>query len=98
MRIDLDAAKAARREARGEGPTVVFGGKDFQLAPEVPFEATEHLAAGRVIDAVHLLLGDSHDEFMAFKPSVEDLMTLFEQMTTAYGLESVGNGQASVES
>lgn len=98
MRIDLDAAKAARREARGEGPIVVFGTKEFTLDAEVPFEVTELLAAGQVSEAVKLLLGDSHEAFMESKPSVEDLMVLFEQLTTAYGLESVGNGQASVGS
>jgi hypothetical protein len=98
MRIDLDAAKAARREARGEGPTVVFGAKEFTLDAEVPFEVTEHLAEGRITQAVNLLLGEAHEDFMASKPSVEDLMTLFEQLTTAYGLESLGNGQASAES
>lgn len=95
MRIDLDAAKAARREARGEGPTVVFAGEEFTLESEVPFAATEHLAEGRVSEAVKLLLGDRHEQFMALGPSVEDLMTLFEQMTTVYGLETLGNGQAS---
>ena len=97
-RIDLDAAKAARREARGEGPTVVFGAQEFTLDAEIPFEVTEHLAEGRVSEAVALLLGDSHEAFMASKPSVEDLMMLFEQLTTAYGLETLGNGQASAGS
>lgn len=40
-RIDLDAARVARREAAGEGPVVVIGGEDLPLAAEVPFEVVE---------------------------------------------------------
>ena len=41
--INLDAKRRARLEAKGEGPQVVWGGKTFKFAPELPYEALEVL-------------------------------------------------------
>lgn len=41
MSIDLDAARAARREAAGINPSVTFGGRDFVLPVELPIETTD---------------------------------------------------------
>jgi hypothetical protein len=41
--IDLDAARAARREAKGESIAIRFGGEEFVLPPELPFDVAEHL-------------------------------------------------------
>lgn len=98
MRIDLDAAKAARREARGEGPTVVFNGREFTLQAEIPWEVTELFSDGKVNEAVRLLLGDAHEEFMAAKPSVEDMRILLEELTKANGLDDLGESSASAAS
>lgn len=42
--VDLDAQRAARREARGERVEVVLGGIVYQLPAELPLEAVEPLA------------------------------------------------------
>ena len=41
MTVNLDKARAARQEAAGEGPSVVFGGKTYQLPSELPFGVLE---------------------------------------------------------
>ena len=43
-RIDFDAARVARREALGAGPTLVVGGGEFELPVELPFEIAERFA------------------------------------------------------
>ena len=41
--VDLDAARAARREAKGEAVIIRFGGEDFALPPELPLDVTDAL-------------------------------------------------------
>lgn len=105
MAVDLDAARAARREAKGEGPTVKFGGHEMVLDPEVPYGVLEEVVAiqrapkdsdervlglGRV---ARLLLGDENAEALfAGRPSVEDLDALIEGVLREYGL---GEAQAA---
>lgn len=97
MDIDLDAAKAARREASKEGPVVVFGGQRFPLQPELPFEAAEHLLYGRLREAIALIFNGGHEEFMALKPSTEDLRLLLDvELPKAYGSEDLGESPASL--
>ena len=50
--IDLNAARAARREAKHEAPTVVFGDpeKTYNLPVEMPVEVFEHLAAAELAE------------------------------------------------
>lgn len=43
-RIDLNAKRAARREARGERLVVVIGDVELALAPELPIDVVEKLA------------------------------------------------------
>jgi hypothetical protein len=42
--VDLNAARAARREARGESLIVTLGAETFRLPPELPLEAITPLA------------------------------------------------------
>lgn len=39
MHVDLDAARAARAEARGVHPSVTFRGREFKLVAEAPWDA-----------------------------------------------------------
>lgn len=100
MPIDLDAAKAARREAKAESLAVIFGGTEYALPEELPFEVVEKLAeladaqgnnaqvARVIMDIVRLLLGNRIDEFMAQSPSMADLEVLFEGAMAEYGFGS----------
>lgn len=112
MKIDLDAARAARREAAGESPVIVLNGKEIALPAEIPFDAAARM--GRMAKAVEAkdndalmddfgvwlkaLLGPAYDEFMAAQPSVNDLMALAEGLVKAYGFEDLGESQASATS
>lgn len=112
MRIDLDAARAARREAQGEAPVVVIDGKELKLPVELPFEVAEGLSAfsdeairldpAGSATALHrvlgLLLGPAHDEFMAASPSINDVMMLLDGLVKSYGLEDLGESRASAAS
>ncbi len=103
MAVDLDAAKAARREAKGEGPTVVFGGETFTLPVEMPFEIVEELgrlqsagedgalAGQAVLSVVRLLLGEQYKAFMAHRPSMDDLTELANGAMREYG---TGRGES----
>lgn len=52
MATDIDAARAARREAIGKGPEVTFGGQTYELATELSLEVME--ALGPIVEAQKL--------------------------------------------
>lgn len=99
MRIDLDAARAARAEARGsqaETSVVAFGGEDFELPIECPWTFVEHLNAEQNRAAVADLFGDEAAErFFSHGPSVADLTEFVQGVAVAYGLGTPGNSPAS---
>jgi hypothetical protein len=91
--LDLDAARAARSEAQGEAPSILFGGTTFDLPVELPWEIAEAAAAGDgagALRAIELLLGDRWAEFKALKPSLADVMVIVEGLGEIYGV-SPGN-------
>lgn len=103
--VDLDAARAARREANGKVPTVLFGGVSLTLPIEMPVgvalcladveQARDTAAVGRAImETIRLLLGEQMETFLEQNPSMADLEELFEGMMKVYGLEP-GEPQAS---
>lgn len=93
MRIDLDAAAAARREANGEAPVVVFAGNEYTLPVEVPFEASRRLAAEAeddyvkaAFDFIGALMGaEAFERFMAAGPSTDDVKELMRGLSKSYG-------------
>lgn len=110
-RIDLDAARAARREVKEETPTAMFGGREFALPAELPFGVFVSLAEmredpeGSVEAMTHLLealFGDEAQAFIDLGPSIEDIQALVEGSLGAYGLapedeteEALGESSAS---
>jgi hypothetical protein len=75
--VDLDAAKRARAEQRGEPNTVTFGGLVFELVPEIGYEVAEALQAGSWQRTMEGLLGDEQAKtFFEQNPTVNDLRTL----------------------
>lgn len=105
--INLDAAKAARRESGVEQPKVVFGKKTFALPVEIPFEAVEKLggldpddptAATSVITGfIAILFGDQYPAFLKLQPSTQDIEVLMESLAKVYGFETPGESLASVD-
>lgn len=90
--FDLDAARAARLEAKGEPRLFVFGGRKFELPPELPAEFAYLLDDAK--EALRYLLSDGFDDFWAQRPSREDLTDLVGWITKTYGT-SQGESPAS---
>lgn len=109
-KIDLDAARAARREAATEPIIVTLEGDDFVMPAEMPFEVVEKLgplrdagdnapeAAGALLDLFKALIGDDNfTRFMGHKPSLDDLKALLEGVLAEYGV-TLGEAPASTTS
>lgn len=97
MAIDLDKARAARREALGEGPTLVFGGKTYQLQPELPFgvleafkgmEKQETQAAALASVAIALMGEENIAQMKADGLAVADLDDLIQGVMDEYGVSA----------
>lgn len=95
MAIDLDKARAARREAKGQGPQVIMGGVTYELAPEMPYGVLEAMreltkgdehAPGGLADVAKALLGEHYGAFLATEPSVDDLNDLIGGVMEEYGV------------
>lgn len=106
---DLDAVRAARREALGEAPVIRFGGQDFVLDIELPYDVPESLAAvarateagddfgitAGVKDTLVALLGDEqYVAFRALRPSMPDVQEFISAAVGEYGLK-LGEPSAS---
>jgi hypothetical protein len=88
--VDLDAARQARAEARGEHPSVTLGGREYKLVPELTIDGG---VAYREADArrfVELILADpaEADAFMATGLSWADLTELLAAWRTGSGESS----------
>jgi hypothetical protein len=105
MPIDLNAARAARREAAGAPPEpVVFGDREFPLPVELPVSVMEGLArlgtlpgndaagiTSTVKEILAELFGEHFDAFWALRPSFDDLMELMDRLPAAYGFGGESN-------
>lgn len=91
MRVDLNAARAARAEARGDEGNVLQLGVDkngkpreWVLKPEMPIHVVSLLTGGNLEDAWRAMLADPADfDVMVssgLDPSTNDLMLLVESM------------------
>lgn len=96
--FDLDAARAARREAEDEATVVVFGGTKYEMPPAPP--ATVLVGLGRVQegrlvgleDVIGGLFGrEAVPDVLAAGFDLEDLAALFSEV---YGMD-VGEPPAS---
>jgi hypothetical protein len=95
--IDLDKSRAARAEAKGIGPVVKIGGKDYQLAAEMPYSVLEAMAPlgetensdaaapGALTAIAQALLGE-HYGVIAPQLSVDDLNELISGVMEEYGV------------
>lgn len=96
--LDLDAARAARAEARGEPPTVTIGGETFTLPAELPMRYVWTLVEGDDMDALKVLFDGQLDRFIAADPTREDILALVAGVPKLYGLGSPGESPASAGS
>lgn len=96
--LDLDARRAARREAAKEPVTFTFGGEVFTLPVELPVEAVELVATvdaesmsdlqavALITPVMRALLGPEWDRFYAHRPSLEDLAEVADFIWESYGV------------
>lgn len=101
-RIDLDAARKARAETLGEPLVVVFGGEEFTLPVEKPFDFAMYLARGYIYEAVEALL--SPDDVTRFwrrdkppseRPATPDVAALLDAVADHFGTSDPGESAAS---
>ena len=103
--LNLDAAKAARAEVAKpeEAPRVEFGGRVFDLTPELPFGVFMRLAALKddktrslesITNLLRVLFEGDYEAFMDLGPSMPDLLVLMEHLTDVYGVD-VGEAEGS---
>lgn len=104
-RIDLDAARRARAEALGEPLVVVFGGEEFVLPIEKPFDFTMYLARGFVYESIGALLAPEdearfwrRDRPPSERPTLDDVNVLLEAVADHFGAASPGESPASPSS
>lgn len=99
MELDLDAARAARAETRGDPPTVTIGGETFVLPAELPMGYVWTLVdGGEDLDALKILFDGQLDRFVATGPTREDILALIRGVPGLYGLgpgESVASDGSS---
>jgi hypothetical protein len=83
--FDLDAARAARREALGEAPEFVFGGRTYTLPVELSYTAALSMYRGDLEAGLAEILGqESYEEFIQEKPSLEDISALGQWISETY--------------
>ena len=104
MAIDLDKSRAARREARGEGPKVTFEEVTYELSPELPIDALEAFRGlqsqdpSALVDLAKALLGKHYPQFTtnAEEPiTLEDLNELIGGIMGEYGVAAPLDSSAS---
>lgn len=86
--IDLDAARAARAEKRGdaEPPRIRLEGTDWELPVEVPVEFAVRFEVGDLRGGLSALLGEDAAEIIE-SLSVDDLEVLSDGIYEIYGLD-----------
>lgn len=91
--IDLDAARAARAETRGEPIVVRLGGKDYPLPAELPADVVTSFGmvmrgdVAALNDALVSLFGPELPAIKAVGLSWEDEKLLLEQTLELYGFD-----------
>lgn len=98
--IDLDAMRAARAAESGVGPTVRFGGVDYELPARLPLTMLRNI--GGLMRGTFLALEDTFTALLGADVAkqlfdtldVDDARDFIDQVGAAYGV-SLGNSAAS---
>lgn len=98
--FDLEAARAARAEAKGDPPTVTFAGETFVFPVEMPMQYVWTLVdCEDDRDALKVLLNGQWDRFVkAVNPTRDDILALIAEVPKLYGLGPPGELSASAGS
>lgn len=96
MELDLDKARAARLETKGEGHTFTFEGVVFALPAEMPYAAAEAMALGNFRAALTEMLNGTSEKFFELDPTTDDIEALTSGMVEMYAPgASLGESSAS---
>lgn len=91
--FDLDAARAARREAVGEAFTFAWHGEVYtcQPAKEWSINTASALSSGDLVSAIGMILGDEQGpRFLATDPSMGDVEALMDALAEFSGVNTSG--------
>lgn len=96
--FDLDARRAARREAKGESFRLKFGGEVYNLPPELPVGIMSMFDDDDIemMEIIRRLLGDETDRILAAGLTMEDFLEIVEGYQVGLG-EAVASKQSSAE-
>src|SRR5438067_213198 len=102
MRIDLNAARAARREGKGDTLEVVLDAETFIFPVEFPMSLVDLTATAieenwpedRYVrtQIEHLMGEDGWQPFLGLNPSRNDFNALYDEVMGAYG---IGRGESN---
>lgn len=82
---DLDEMRAARAEKAGPPPTVIVGGKEWELPRQIPVTAIEAMSLGKFVTVLRLLFGDDAMEDDAIRSfDMDDL----QDILAVYGVDA----------
>lgn len=94
MKIDLDAARAARAE-KLEAHTLTLCGQEFTLPAEFPFAVGAELAVGNYDGALKILLDGQYDTVVKLGLNPGDLTAIVLALPEMYGFADEGKSSAS---
>lgn len=92
--LDLDAARAARNEARRKAPQIIFGGERFALPVELPWDFMDVLDSGDMKAAMGMLLNGDFERFWGHGPTTDDMKEVAQHVAQLYGFGG-GKGESS---
>ena len=93
--VNLDERMAARREALGEAPEVIVGGKTYTLPPEIPLGLAVFGQANDLEGILQTMFGaDAVKPILAAGITEKELLTVFAEV---YGVD-LGESPASTDS
>lgn len=91
--FDLEAGRAARREAAGDPFPFQFAGSDYEIpTPKLwPLDVTDLLAEGKVSAACEVLIGpEGYARFKDDGATLADVEALFEAVGRWQGVDGLG--------
>lgn len=95
MRIDIDAARAARLEAEGEPHELVFHGQSYTVPAEAHWKFVHYLNRGQIPSALAAGLGEDTWSAISEHATREDLRVVLDNLMDVWGIGNEGEANAS---
>lgn len=95
MRIDIDAARAARLEAEGEPHELIIGGNTYEVPAEAPWRFVFHLARNQTPQCMAAAVGEDAWTEIAKVASIDDMSVIVDRLCDVWGLGDSGEQSAS---